>query len=708
MKNLQTLSKVALSFIGSENFDKQMNDALEIVGKHVKVSRVYIFIDSEDGNYTSNKYEWCGEGISPQIDELQNIPYEAIASWKEILQKDGRIYSEDISEFPKDIYEMLSPQNILSIIVYPIMFRNQLSGFVGFDECFVHRKWTEEELELLRAISGILSTAYEKKISEEIRKVSEKNFEVFFETIEDAFVIANISGEIVHYNRALPILLGYTENELNNTSITKIYDYQNGDSVLTPLLRASENKNEVLILPLKSKNNQIIPVETRLWKGKWNNRDSLFIIVKNLSKERALLRKFTSLFESNPELMAISEIESGCFIDVNEAFLKKLGYEENEILGKTPSEISLFVDKNEIDYASTQLLENGRIKGVEMRIRAKNGTLLTCLYSGEIIEHEEVGAFLSVITDITERALLTKKVEEQRKRLENIIDGTRLGTWEWNVQTGETVFNERWANIIGYTLEEIMPTTIETWMKHAHEGDLKESEALLTNHFEGKSKYYEFECRMKHKSGNWVWVLDRGKVIEWDKEGKPLKMFGTHAEITEKKKMQEIIRENSIRDALTNLYNRRYIFERLQTELSEFKRGDKNFAIAILDIDHFKKINDTYGHLAGDFILRELSSKLASGIRDYDLVGRYGGEEFIIVLQNENRESAFHKIESILVEIRDTAFVYDSQTIFITFSAGITDSEEFDKKADIESFIERADNRLYKAKNSGRNRVVSN
>ena len=132
----------------------------------------------------------------------------------------------------------------------------------------------------------------------------------------------------------------------------------------------------------------------------------------------------------------------------------------------------------------------------------------------------------------------TADLRAERLRLSCIIAGIKAGTWEWNVQTGETSFNDRWANIIGYSLDEISPVSIETWIKYAHPDDLRKSDELLEKHFRGELDFYEFESRMKHKNGQWVWVLDRGKVASWDEAGKPLWMFGTHQEITERKKVE--------------------------------------------------------------------------------------------------------------------------------------------------------------------------
>lgn len=142
---------------------------------------------------------------------------------------------------------------------------------------------------------------------------------------------------------------------------------------------------------------------------------------------------------------------------------------------------------------------------------------------------------------------LEAKARKENQRLQNIISGTDIGTWEWNIQTGGTTFNERWAEIIGYTLEELQPTNINTWISHSHTDDLKRSEDELKKHFDHQTDYYECESRMKHKDGHWVWVLDKGKVAEWDEFGKPLLMYGSHLEITQRKETEKILAESEER-----------------------------------------------------------------------------------------------------------------------------------------------------------------
>lgn len=130
------------------------------------------------------------------------------------------------------------------------------------------------------------------------------------------------------------------------------------------------------------------------------------------------------------------------------------------------------------------------------------------------------------------------KILSQKQRLNNIIEATNLGTWEWNVISGEVIFNEQWASIIGYTLEELSPISINAWNDNVHPDDLEKSNEALQKHFNGEEDYYSIQCRMKHKDGHWVWVLDRGKVIGWTKDGRPEWMFGTHQDINKSKQIE--------------------------------------------------------------------------------------------------------------------------------------------------------------------------
>jgi len=159
----EILSDIAIELNSLDHFDIRINNTLKRIGQHTDVSRVYIFEDQSDGLATDNTFEWCNTGIEPQLDQLKDIPYEIIPSWKKILFEKGRVYSENISQLPEDIRGVLEPQGIISIIVYPLYKNGVFFGFIGFDECIKIRKWSRSELELLRTISAIIANTFGRR-----------------------------------------------------------------------------------------------------------------------------------------------------------------------------------------------------------------------------------------------------------------------------------------------------------------------------------------------------------------------------------------------------------------------------------------------------------------------------------------------------------------------------------------------------------------
>ncbi len=133
----------------------------------------------------------------------------------------------------------------------------------------------------------------------------------------------------------------------------------------------------------------------------------------------------------------------------------------------------------------------------------------------------------------------TASLSNERQRLENIIRGTNAGTWEWNVQTGERHYNERWAAMLGHTLEDIAAMGSGVWHQLVHPDDKERSSVELRRHFAGEIDQYECELRMRHRDGHWVWILDRGRVNSWREDGQPLWMYGTHRDITAAKEAQQ-------------------------------------------------------------------------------------------------------------------------------------------------------------------------
>ena len=298
------LADISQSFLDTENLNNKIQYTLQLMGKHTGVSRVYIFEDDSSGLITSNTYEWCNTGISPQMDDLQEIPYEVIPSWKKILNKEHKVFSTNIQELPNDILEILEPQGIKSILVLPLFVQNRFWGFIGFDECVREKAWDTEEVELLRTISGIISYSFERQL------------------------------------------------------------YQ-------------------------------------------------------------------------------------------------------------------------------------------------------------------------------------QQLHESELRLKLAIENTEAGLWDWNIKTGEVFFNDIWCNMLGYKTSEI-ETNVSAWEKLVHPFDMPYVMQDLNDHLEGNANFYENIHRLKTKSGQWKWIKDKGRVIEFDEDGKPARAIGTHIDIDEQKKIESELRDLNV------------------------------------------------------------------------------------------------------------------------------------------------------------------
>ncbi len=232
LRQQEILSNISLNYNSLQDFDEKTIEALRIIGEHTQVSRVYIFEDSADGLFTNNTYEWCNNGIVAQIDDLQNIPYSMIPSWKTMLLENGIIYSENISELSQDLRDILEPQEIQSIVVLPLKLDGKYFGFIGFDECTNRRGWSKSEIELLRTISNILSNAYLRNIinNELIYSVTENKG--IINSIPDQIIRISGSGKILSLlsPRKHGLFAGYKEGE--NDTIETLLEQDLGTSFL--------------------------------------------------------------------------------------------------------------------------------------------------------------------------------------------------------------------------------------------------------------------------------------------------------------------------------------------------------------------------------------------------------------------------------------------------------------------------------------------
>lgn len=262
---------------------------------------------------------------------------------------------------------------------------------------------------------------------------------------------------------------------------------------------------------------------------------------KNLKSEKNL---FSMLFDQSLNEIYLFDAQTLQFTQANKAAIDNLGYTHEELLRLTPLDLKPHLSSEEFERM-VEPLRNSKKEQVmfETFHQRKDGTQYPVEVHLQLNQFGTQKIITAIILDISERKSTENILKSERERLAGIIEGTNVGTWEWHVQTGALDINERWAEIIGYTLEELTPATIDLWFDTVHPEDVEVSNELIHRHFNGELEHYEMEARVKHKEGYWVWVLDRGKVTSWSDDGKPILMQGTHQDITQRKNDEARINE---------------------------------------------------------------------------------------------------------------------------------------------------------------------
>jgi len=258
----------------------------------------------------------------------------------------------------------------------------------------------------------------ERKRAEEALRESEDNFRAFFETIGDLIIVATREGRILFTNKALERKLGFSAEELTAMHVLDLNPADKRREAEEIFAAMFKGERESCPLPVAAKSGALIPVDTRVWFGRWNGGDCIFGVCKDLSAEQEAQQRFERLFRNNPALMALSTLPDRRFSDVNDAFLKTLGYSGGDIVGKTAVELGLFPQPEQQAAVADKLQADGRIADFELKVRRKDGAILDGLFSGEVISSQGRQHFLTVMTDITTQKQAEEVLIEANRQLE--------------------------------------------------------------------------------------------------------------------------------------------------------------------------------------------------------------------------------------------------------------------------------------------------
>ncbi|KMV70607.1 diguanylate cyclase [bacteria symbiont BFo1 of Frankliniella occidentalis] len=291
-------------------------------------------------------------------------------------------------------------------------------------------------------------------------------------------------------------------------------------------------------------------------------------------------------------------------------------------------------------------------------------------------------------------ARLKRIAHDARHKLNAALDGTGLCLWQLDIPSGKLViFNRRWGSMLGFQPKELS-AQFAVWREHLHPEDAQEVLKAFYDHIEGRAPYYEALHRMIAKNGKITWVLDRGRVSEWDEQGNALKVTGTHIDMTKEKQYEAQLSALAHHDPLTGLTNR----HALQHHFSQMKTQGP-LCLAYIDLDNFKHVNDTLGHRSGDEVLIQLSQRMRDAVPPAVVISRIGGDEFVLLLPYLIGYPKVRIAAQAVLDAALTPFELDNGLAQIGASVGIAQVQE---SYDFGAALMRADEAMYNVKRNGK------
>jgi diguanylate cyclase (GGDEF)-like protein/hemerythrin-like metal-binding protein/PAS domain S-box-containing protein len=306
--------------------------------------------------------------------------------------------------------------------------------------------------------------------------------------------------------------------------------------------------------------------------------------------------------------------------------------------------------------------------------------------------------------DSAEIKRTSEALRESEERWKFALEGSGECVWDWNVQKGELSFSRHGKEMLGYAEDKIV-NHFDEWKKLVHPDDLARVLATIQAYFRNEMPEYSVEHRFLCKDGSWKWILSRGMIVKRLSDGRPLRMVGTHADITERKDAEVQNRFMAYHDRLTGLPNRSMFFDRFSRAISQARRNSKRVGLLFVDLDGFKPVNDDYGHEAGDIVLKIIAERLMTSVRAMDTVARIGGDEFVVILgELDSSAEVEPEVEPVarklIAAITQQIVLPQSKKCSIGASIGI--SIYPDHGTEMDTLLVAADTAMYQSKHGGK------
>jgi diguanylate cyclase (GGDEF)-like protein/PAS domain S-box-containing protein len=393
-------------------------------------------------------------------------------------------------------------------------------------------------------------------------------------------------------------------------------------------------------------------------------------------------------------------IEAGQLAYVNQRLADMLGYPIDELIGRPFLEVVAAEDQSLVWERHHARLAGEKVpEQYDIHLSTARGVICCSLNVGLGESKEGSTVTVGSARDVTQQRKALAELEASKVELKSILDQLPDVLYRTDMQGIITMISPACFDIIGFRREEMLGTALSDYYSIR-----EDRQRIVQAICEAGGKAIRVESSLRHKDGSVVWVLTNA-FVRFDSDQQPVSIEGLARDISERKRMEEQLMTLSRTDVLTGAFSRGYFMEKCEEVINMMRRYQRPASMMVADLDHFKTINDKYGHHAGDLALKAFTNVCRQEIRESDILGRLGGEEFGLMLPETTIQHAQVLAERIRKAASAIEIKLDDQIIRIAVSIGLVELSTEDAKLD--SVMRRADLAMYQAKAGGRNQVVT-
>ncbi|MCA9901912.1 MAG: PAS domain S-box protein, partial [Anaerolineales bacterium] len=430
---------------------------------------------------------------------------------------------------------------------------------------------------------------HEKLVQEKAQQRKE-NLQNLFDNIDNFLFVLDMAGNILEVNSTVTQRLAYKKEALIGQSVLSVHPPDRWEEASQIIQEMLQGKRTTCPIPLQTKSGSLIPVETHINIGRWNNQEAIFGISKDISELKESEEKFAAVFQANPAIAGLSSLETGEYVEVNDAFYEKMGFLPEEVIGHQGAEI-IRMDDAFRDKTIAKLQEQGFVRDEECVIYTKDGKPLPVLLTAQVLKIQDKAYNFTIATDISDLKKAEKALFESENRLRSVMDNMEDMVWVLDLAAQQIIYlNPAVKKIYGLPAEAFYQDN-ETWLKHLHPDDVELAIALEQTVLAHGSR--DVEYRIIRADGQVRWLHDRSWLVK-DEQGNPIRIEGLASDITEQKEAKEALQASEAKyrslvessDAAIAMVdeNGRYLYLNSQAALRFEKDAESLIGENIVDI----------------------------------------------------------------------------------------------------------------------------